>query len=243
MNRGALTGRTILVTRAEDDAERWAEALRTQGARPVILPCLVCEPIEDQATAARLATAMTTANWLVFTSVRGVESFARLHPAPLDPVIRFAAVGAATGAAVRERFGRDALLGRDWTGAGLAVELVRQVTQPAADVVVAGAAGGRIDVEAALAAAGIRVTRVDVYRTVPAPPEGDRANLAALGVDDILLASPSAVRGLVNRATIAAAMRVITIGPTTTAEARALGLTVAAEARRPTLEGMLEAMR
>jgi uroporphyrinogen-III synthase len=58
----------------------------------------------------------------------------------------------------------------------------------------------------------------------------------------ILLASPSAVLGLVHRAVLPVGAQVVTIGPATTAAARANGLAVAAQARHPDLEGLLEAI-
>ncbi|HVP71675.1 MAG TPA: uroporphyrinogen-III synthase [Gemmatimonadaceae bacterium] len=67
-------------------------------------------------------------------------------------------------------------------------------------------------------------------------------DLADEGIDAVLLASPTAAEGLVNRAIVGPDVDVITIGPTTSAAAAAVGLTVRAEARRPDLAGMLEAM-
>jgi uroporphyrinogen-III synthase len=89
---------------------------------------------------------------------------------------------------------------------------------------------------------GAPVTRVDIYRTIPAPAASARRDLARETIHDILLASPSAVAGLLNIARVPEGARVITIGPTTSTAARQRGLTVSAEARRPTFEGLLEAM-
>jgi uroporphyrinogen-III synthase len=108
--------------------------------------------------------------------------------------------------------------------------------------VVAGAAYGRTDVEHALEEAGVPVTRVNVYAMIPSPVSGPKRDLAAEGIDAILLASPSAAEGFVNRAVFPPDARIITIGPTTSAAAAAVGLRVAAEARRPDLDGMLEAL-
>jgi uroporphyrinogen-III synthase len=69
-----------------------------------------------------------------------------------------------------------------------------------------------------------------------------KQDLAHDGIHDVLLASPTAVAGLLNIARIPDRARVITIGPTTSAAARNTGLAVSAEARRPTFEAMLEAM-
>ena len=53
--------------------------------------------------------------------------------------------------------------------------------------------------ERALQAAGARCTRLDVYRTVPAPAGRARRPLSTLRVDNVVLASPSAVTGFVHQ--------------------------------------------
>jgi uroporphyrinogen-III synthase len=118
-----------------------------------------------------------------------------------------------------------------------------QAAQPAGarnTVVVAAAEGGRRGLEEVLEPLGAQVLRFAVYRTVPAPPEDPRTDLASEGVDVILLASPSAVKGLLARADVPASAQVICIGPTTTAAARAAGLEVAGQAGRRDLDGLLE---
>jgi uroporphyrinogen-III synthase len=64
-----------------------------------------------------------------------------------------------------------------------------------------------------------------------------------LRVDNVVLASPSAVTGFVHQVQIDVPVAVYTIGPSTTAAARSAGLEVTAEAREPSLEGILEAMQ
>ena len=98
-------------------------------------------------------------------------------------------------------------------------------------------------VEETLKQAGGDCLRLNVYRTTPAAPETAKQALSELGADKILLASPSAVTGLVNRLEFDAAAEILTIGPSTTRAALAAGLTVTAEAARPSLEGMMEAMQ
>jgi uroporphyrinogen III methyltransferase/synthase len=96
--------------------------------------------------------------------------------------------------------------------------------------------------ERALAGARIECRRFNVYRTVPAAPASPKRPLASLGVDAVLLASPSAVRGFVNQIEVDASTPLVTIGPTTSAAARKLGLDVAGEAREPSLDALLEAI-
>jgi hypothetical protein len=97
--------------------------------------------------------------------------------------------------------------------------------------------------ERTVAAAGARCTRCDVYRTVASPPVRAKRPLSALRVDNVLLASPSAAQGFVHQIDADVPARIVTIGPSTTAAVERLGLAVSAEAREPSLEGMVEAMQ
>lgn len=241
-----VAGRTVLVTRAAEDAGPWAQRLAALGARPVVFPCLVCETLDDAATRAGLAAALEGAAWLALTSRRGAEAVAALAPGGPPASVAIAAVGPATAAAARALFGRCDLVGPEGTGSSLAealrAELAARADDASRPVKVAIAAADRAEphLERVLVPAGVQVARVDVYRTIPAPPETPRVALDALGVDTILLASPSAVAGLVHRAVVPGGAAIVTIGPTTSEAARAHGLPVRAEARRPGLEGILE---
>ena len=82
-----------------------------------------------------------------------------------------------------------------------------------------------------------------MYRTLPVPERDRKRPASALGADDVLLASPSAVAGFVNQVRLDNAPGIFTIGPSTTEAARAAGLDVTGEASRPGLRGLLEAMR
>jgi uroporphyrinogen-III synthase len=74
------------------------------------------------------------------------------------------------------------------------------------------------------------------------PARRPKQPLSSLGADKILFASPSAVAGFVNQIDVDAAIGVFTIGPSTSAAARSHGFGVTAEAREPSLAGLLEAM-
>lgn len=242
---GSVAGRTVLITRAEGDAERWAARLARLGAKPIVFPCLVCEPIGDPETAGRLRAALAGADWLVLTSRRGAEAVADLLGVPPPPLPKLAAVGRATAQAAAARLRSVDLVASLGTGLSLAQDLAAALAEDGEGggrVVVAAAEGGRRDLEDVLEPAGIQVVRVPVYRTIPAPAEQPRHDLSAAGVDMILLASPSAVVGLVHRAVLPVGAPVVTIGPATTAAARANGLAVAGQARHPDLDGLLEAI-
>ena len=247
MSPHPVAGKRVLVTRAARDADRWATRLAALGAEPVVLPCLVCEPIADESTASLLRGALEVADWLLLSSTRGCDATAKLlRGSPVPRRLRIAAVGPATGAAAAKCLGRVDFVARGGTSADLGRELIEHLRHERsmfnARVVAAGAADGRDDAAAIIARAGIPVTRVAVYRTIPAPATASKRDLAAEGIEIVLLASPSAVTGLLGSATLPRAAQVITIGPTTSAAAAAAGLSITAEAARPTLEGILEAI-
>jgi uroporphyrinogen-III synthase len=240
-----LSGRRVLVTRAAEDAAAWAERLAALGAEPVILPCIRTELLDDAATRARLASALRDADWLCVTSARGAEAVATLA-GPLAPALRVAAVGAATADAVRATLGRRPFVARGGSsralGAELLVELPARGAAPAR-IVIATAEGGRADAERVLARAGAIVNRIDVYRTVPASRNPTPIDLTGEGIGDVLLASPSALQGLLNQASVSAETRIFTLGPTTSAAVVAAGLVVSGEATRPDLDSLVEAMK
>ena len=239
----------IVLTRSAEDCADWAGRLEALGLEPVTLPCIACEILDMPALKRTLTDEARKADWLVFTSRRGVEAFAALHDAPLPAGTRIAAVGKATAAAARALLGRIDLSGRGGTAAALADELQSALGRGATGrrspdrllLVVAENAGSTL--EEKLERAGISRSRVNIYRTVPKPPTRAKTALSSLAADGIFLASPTAVTGFVNRVEIDVRPKLITIGPSTTAAVRARGLDVAAEARAPGLEGLLEAMQ
>jgi uroporphyrinogen-III synthase len=246
MKARALAGRKVLVTRALEDAERWASRLTLLGAVPVVFPCLILEMIDNQEIRQSLHDALREARWLVLTSTRGAVAAGVLLGGELPAHVRVAVVGPTTARAAIGSVGRVDLMAKTASSGGLGAELADVVRDDsgmgALGVVVAGAVGGRDEAEIALRAAGVAVTRLDLYRTTPIPRATKKRQLGAEGIQDVLLASPSAVRGLMNAAVVPVDARVIAIGPTTSAAARAAGLAVTAEARRPSLEGMIEVM-
>ena len=248
-----LAGRRILLTREREDCAAWAAELESLGALPVLFPCIECREIDTPELRERLAAELPRARWLAFTSRRGVAAFARLHgragvqssasasasPSP----VRIAAVGPVTARAAAQALGRADLDGGPGGTAASLGEALAPLLAPRDRVLIAVAENAGRALEAAIASAGGQCTRLDVYRTVPTPPGAPKAASSALGADNVFLASPSAVTGFVNRVRLDTTPGIFTIGPSTTAAARAAGLEVTGEAARPGLGGLVEAMR
>jgi uroporphyrinogen III methyltransferase / synthase len=157
-------------------------------------------------------------DWVVVTSVNGARELRRrLHGTPR----RVAAIGAATAKAM----GGADLVPRVSTQEGLLAELPR----PAGRVLFAGAEGAR-----PLLVDELGADFVPLYRTVELGPERFPE------ADLVVLASASAARAY---AALGAAAPTLSIGPQTTAAARAAGVDVVAEAETHDLHGLVDAVR
>jgi len=239
-----LSGKTLLITRAAGDAGIWAERIEARGGRVLHMACIEVSPIEDPGTGASLRAALLDADWLVLSSVRAVAAFTALHPFALPEQVMVAVVGRATAEAAKKSLGRVDLIPEQENGRALAERLLAELERTGrtakARVVAAAADRAQTHLEDVLEPHGTWIARIPVYRTLPAARREQKRELQTLGIDAILLASPSAAHGLVNQAVVPQDARVLCIGPTTSAAARALGLTVAGEAQAPQLEALLE---
>jgi uroporphyrinogen-III synthase len=157
-------------------------------------------------------------DWVVVTSVNGARELRRrLRGTPR----RVAAIGAATA----EAMGGADLVPRVSTQEGLLAEL----PQPAGRVLFAGAEGAR-----QLLADELGADFVPLYRTVELRPERFPE------ADVVVLASASAARAYAASGVAAPA---VSIGPQTTAAARAAGVDVVGEAETHDLHGLVDAVR
>lgn len=241
----SIRGRRVLVTRAQEDAQAWASRLEELGATPVVLPCIECVLEDDPGVARRLAEDLSGADWLLLCSRRAVQAVSALLEtagSKLPEHARVAVVGPATARAARDELGRVDLQARGGTSAALCDE-VELLLSPGQVVVAALTEISDSRIETRLSAAGARVKRIDVYRSGPVSLQTGRRSLHDLGVDLALLASPSAVTGLLNQAEVPASFPVLSIGPSTTTAARSAGLNVVAEASERGLDSMLEALK
>ena len=205
----------MIVTRPPDQAEPLASRLRALGHDVVVCPLVRVEPVGDS------PIDVSGYDWVVVTSANGARELARrMRGRPR----RLAAIGPGTASALR-RYGLEPdLVPSVSTQEGLLAALPR----PAGRVLFAAAEGAR-----PLLAQELGAELVVLYRTVAiepeTPPEGDL----------VVLASPSAARAF---GALGLDLPVVSIGPQTTAAARAQGLRVAAEAESHDLEGLVAAV-
>ena len=160
---------------------------------------------------------VTPYDWVIVTSVNGARELRRrLAGTPR----RVAAIGAATA----EAFGGADLVPAVSTQEGLLAELPR----PAGRVLFAGAEGARLLLADELGADVVALYRTRELRPEQAP-EGDL----------VVLASASAARAF---ARLGVDIPAVSIGPQTTAAARAAGVEVVREAATHDVSGLLAAV-
>ena len=238
-----LAGQRVLITRSEDDCAEWAQELEAVGATAVILPCIHCEQIDTIELREEIAAELPRADWLVFTSKRGVAAFVALHAEPLPELVAIAGVGPATADAAVVAFGRADLVSERGTAESLAQALEARLTESGSRVLIAVAENAGYTIEDTLRTAGAYCTRLEVYRTVAAAELAPKQALSTFDADNVFLASPSAVTGFTNQVELDTPAAIFTIGPATSEAALDAGLDVTGQATSPGIEGLLEAMR
>ncbi|TAJ17014.1 MAG: hypothetical protein EPO68_10110, partial [Planctomycetota bacterium] len=106
-------------------------------------------------------------------------------------------------------------------------------------IVAPGALDGDRSLEQLSGATGWRVQRIALYRTLAAAPRTPRIDLATWCLDAVLLASPSAVAGLVAQAELPRGLALACIGPSTAAAAARIDGARVLEAERADLDALL----
>jgi uroporphyrinogen III methyltransferase/synthase len=239
-----LFGRTIVVTRAREQASELRTELELLGADVVELPAIAIAPVDFEVPdLARYA-------WLVFTSANGVDAFfdRGLTPAGLDAralaPVRVAVIGPGTAGALARRGVRADLVPERFVAESL-LESFPEPGAPGERVLLARAEVARDVLPEGLATRGFAVDVLPVYRTVTAAPDAaDLARVRGGAVDAVTFTSSSTVTNfcdLVGELPDPQPL-VVSIGPVTSATARDRGLRVDVEADPHTLAGLVTAL-
>lgn len=235
----SLSGRSVVVCRAINQATPLIAGLHAAGAVPIHVPLLATEPPVDDGTALREAlSAATDTTWLALTSGNGVDAVAAEIEGGVEVPGPVAVVGAATGARAAAHGWTVDFVSSEPSAAGLGRTLpVRAGERVLAAV--AELAGD--DLPRALADRGIAVDVVTAYRTTV--PEVSAADLDRLtGADAIIVTSPSVVDRLVDLLGSVGLPALVAIGDTTASAIRRHGLPLGAIAGEPSVDGLIDAV-
>lgn len=256
-----LFGRRVVVTRARAQVSDFAAALEASGAEVIPFPTIQVAPPADPEPLRRAVREVRTYDWVVFTSVNGVDRFwQELEGAGLDARTfghaRVACVGPATVAALEVRGIRADVVPPSYMAEAVIAALAdAEERSPAkrkgalplggARVLLPLAAGARSVLAEGLAALGAIVHQIEAYRSVP-DLEGAqelRRQLDARDVDVITFTASSTIENFVAAVGADTGGAVVaTIGPITAETARRYGLPVDVEAAEHTIPGLIRAL-
>ena len=244
----------ILITRPRNQAETFAKNLAGAGFEPVFFPVIEIRPIEDNIALDRALEKLACYDWVVFTSVNGVQVvFDRLvHPVSMgkgagEGAVRVAAIGPMTARALESRAVQPDFVPEDYVAEailpGLGDLRGRWVLLPRAEI-------ARPALPEAIVAAGGVPHEVAVYRTVLAEPDPEELDALKAGVDVIAFTSPSTVENFVAIARrvgldpldLPGAPRIACIGPITGQAAEAAGYGDLIVAEDYTTDGLVKAI-
>jgi uroporphyrinogen III methyltransferase/synthase len=248
----ALFGHRILVTRTREQASTLSARLRDLGAEAVELPTIRIAPADDWAPLDRAIADLPNLDWIVFTSVHGVQFFwQRLTGAGLDARalhnVRLAAIGPATAGELEARGLRPDYVPQEYVAEAIAVGMEdldhQRVLLPRADI-------ARPALARLLREAGADVVEVTAYRTLQPEMEAGEMRDLIDGVSVATFTSSSTVRNLAvmvkdageDLAHVLHGVKVACIGPITAKTVQELGLTVDVIASEYTIDGLVEAL-
>ena len=246
LERRPLHGRRVVVTRARAQSSGLSARLRVLGADVVEAPAIRIEPRPPQEVDARVAhvgdyalVCLTSPNGAAIL-LEALERSGRDARALAGCVI--AAIGPGTARELR-RHGIRADVIPERSIAEALVDALADTPVEGRRVLVARAAEARDVLPRALAERGADVDVLPLYDTVT-EPLGDDTRQAAATADYVTFTSSSTVRYFVEAmdGSLPAGPRTVSIGPVTSAAARAAGLRVDAEATRHDIDGLVEAL-
>lgn len=232
-----LQGRTIVITRAAAQAQRFVDLLEAEGARVLAAPTIVIEPPPSWELLDAALDTIDSFTWVVFTSVNGVAmvdrrlTARRLVWAGIGRC-RVAAIGPATAEALAEHGVRADVVPGEYRAEGLVARL-RAELRPGERVLLPRAAQTRDVLVQELRRAGADVAEVAVYVTRKVDRDAGRLReaLANRTVHAVTFTSSSTARNFAElfsddeRRALLSGVTVASIGPITAATAAEYGLT------------------
>src|SRR5262247_4064123 len=186
----ALTGKTIVITRAASQSAELRNRLEDLGARVIECPTIQIVPPKSWKPVDEAIRRLNTYQWLLFTSANAVEQFMD-RMGERRPAIPIAVVGSATAAKLADWNLKPALVPKEFRAEGLLQTFPQnlvgiRILFPRAEV-------ARELLPEELRRRGAAVDVVTVYRTIKALAGDIGKVLETQHVDCIVFTSPSAI--------------------------------------------------
>jgi len=243
-----LFGQKVVITRDRRQSPLLAEPLEALGAEILFVPVIEIVDAAEASSLARAVRELASYDWLIFTSVNGVRHFVealdRSDRDLRDLKGKLCAIGPATRAAIEALHLRVDVMPEEYVAESLVAALAGEELK-GKRVLLPRAAVARDLVPDTLRERGAAVDVVEAYRTIiPADAAARAKEALAHKPDWITFTSSSTVTNLLAVAgrEALAGIKVASIGPVTSATARAAGLVVDVEAQPHTIEGLVDAL-
>jgi uroporphyrinogen III methyltransferase/synthase len=203
-----LAGRTIVITRARAQAAEFVTELECYGARVLVCPTIEIAEPENYVPLDEAISHLYGYDWIIFTSVNGVDYFLRRletrgHQVDELDDLRVCAIGDATAERLTAAHIHVDVIPEEFKAEGVFAALARYLggadSLKGLNFLIPRAAIARDYLPLALEEAGARCDVVTAYRTVQ--PDGlDRGRVSAMlaggAADCIAFTSSSTVRNL-----------------------------------------------
>jgi uroporphyrinogen III methyltransferase/synthase len=250
-----LFGKRILITRSRAQSKRMAEKISKRGGDPILFPTIEILPPEDSKDLDASIRGIAEFDWVIFTSVNGVERFFQRFFEIREDIRhmagpRIGAIGPVTASAIRNLGIKVDLLAREFVAEGVLAQFAGQ-DMHGKRFLIPRAEKAREVLPDGIAEMGGEVEVVSVYRTVqPADSHIDnvRTMLENKEIDAVTFTSSSTVSHFVEMlresdlSALLDGVVVASIGPVTSKTAGNLGLSVSVEASEYTIDGLVDAL-
>ena len=198
IDKKPLTGKKILITRARDQAAVFSSSLRDLGAEVIELPTIEIVPPASWKGLDRAIDQITSYNWLIFTSVNGVNFFwqrwKERNKDRLPPSLKICAIGPATAYQLMEKGIEVHTTPKEFVAEAILKGFEKSMLK-GKRILLARAKEARDILPEGLRKMGAQVDVVETYRTVK--PKGGSKRLKELlikgKVDAITFTSSSTV--------------------------------------------------
>jgi uroporphyrinogen-III synthase len=247
-----LVDKRILITRSRAQADEFASALIAEGAKPVFFPVIEIIPPDDFFDFDGALKKLDEYDWIIFTSVHGVEAFFRrldflgIQKIPSHTLV--IAVGSKTAQVLNGHGVSPNHVPDEYVAEKIFSEMDENIAWkrfllPQSDL-------ARKTLSHEIRFAGGVVDEVIAYRTVATQPDPSGLEALRSGVDIITFTSPSTVKNFIHIVrengldpfNLPGQPLFACIGPVTQKAAQEIGLTNLITANQYTTDGLVQVL-
>ncbi|MCA1318729.1 uroporphyrinogen-III synthase [Bacillus tianshenii] len=234
-----LADKCILITRSKEQASYFSKQVQKLGGTPLEVPLIQFSlPANLEKVASELEEAVAHYEWLVFTSVNGVNHFFQLHNKPLTNKI--AAVGSKTKEALAARGYETDLVPSSYSAENLVEEISCRLDPSQDKLALIQGNLARPVLREELLRLGYNVKRITVYENKPLSLAKEEIEaVVQKKLDLITFTSPSTVHNF-KKAFGLLDVPVAVIGPITEKAAVQAGFKVSVNPEVYTIDGLLK---